>query len=74
MSRNNLEQVAMDALNQISKAYDAPSMGYDDGTDFEDVIVNKLAKQSGFSAKAIRKAMNSIMNDANEEALRQEGF
>lgn len=59
-----LHDAADSAINQISLAIDAPSMGYEDGADIEAPILQRLASESGFTPEAIREEMEQIMREA----------
>lgn len=60
---DSLRDVAELAISQISAAYDAPSMGYEDGFDWETKIIDDMAFQTDFTAEEIRDAINVITHE-----------
>lgn len=60
---DDLRAVAELAMDQISAAYDAPSMGFEDGFDWQEKITNDLAAQTDFTAEEILDAINVITHE-----------
>jgi hypothetical protein len=58
-----LEQVALRAIEITAQAYEAPSMGYEDGGALGrtvDAAIEKLAKEHGFTFEQVQQEISDI--------------
>jgi hypothetical protein len=68
ISEAKLQEAALYALNRIAAAYDAPSMGYEDGSNWESIIMEEVAREYETDVKTLEQAMYELEHQHDYEA------